>query len=256
MRKTALYSMLLTGFVLFGCSANNQPVNPTTNSNPNTNINTTNQAKIDEQQAKEIALKEAGGGQVTEFSNDMDDYTPNYDITVLNGTTEYEYEISAVDGSILKRSLENHPTGTNTVTIDEAKVKEIVNNQVKGTIVSIKLDHDDARLVYDVTVVDETYKYDFEISAVDGSIVSQDKELINQVSNSTNTQGVTIDEAKAREIALSQVPNGTIIEISFDYEMGVLVYDVTVVEGTTEYDFEISGVDGSIISRSMDSTLD
>lgn len=256
MRKTALYSMLLTGFVLFGCSANNQPVNPTTNSNPNTNINTTNQAKIDEQQAKEIALKEAGGGQVTEFSDDMDDYTPNYDITVLNGTTEYEYEISAVDGSILKRSLENHPTGTNTVTIDEAKVKEIVNNQVKGTIVSIKLDHDDARLVYDVTVVDETYKYDFEISAVDGSIVSQDKELINQVSNSTNTQGVTIDEAKAREIALSQVPNGTIIEISFDYEMGVLVYDVTVVEGTTEYDFEISGVDGSIISRSMDSTLD
>ena len=183
-------------------------------------------------------------------------YTPNYDITVLNGTTEYEYEISAVDGSILKRSLENHPTGTNTVTIDEAKVKEIVNNQVKGTIVSIKLDHDDARLVYDVTVVDETYKYDFEISAVDGSIVSQDKELINQVSNSTNTQGVTIDEAKAREIALSQVPNGTIIEISFDYEMGGLVYDVTVVEGTTEYDFEISGVDGSIISRSMDSTLD
>ena len=256
MRKTALYSMLLTGFVLFGCSANNQPVNPTTNSNPNTNINTTNQAKIDEQQAKEIALKEAGGGQVTEFSYDMDDYTPNYDITVLNGTTEYEYEISSVDGSILKRSLENHPTGTNTVTIDEAKVKEIVNNQVKGTIVSIKLDHDDARLVYDVTVVDETYKYDFEISAVDGSIVSQDKELINQVSNSTNTQGVTIDEAKAREIALSQVPNGTIIEISFDYEMGVLVYDVTVVEGTTEYDFEISGVDGSIISRSMDSTLD
>lgn len=256
MRKTALYSMLLTGFVLFGCSANNQPVNPTTNSNPNTNINTTNQAKIDEQQAKEIALKEAGGGQVTEFSYDMDDYTPNYDITVLNGTTEYEYEISAVDGSILKRSLENHPTGTNTVTIDEAKVKEIVNNQVKGTIVSIKLDHDDARLVYDVTVADETYKYDFEISAVDGSIVSQDKELINQVSNSTNTQGVTIDEAKAREIALSQVPNGTIIEISFDYEMGVLVYDVTVVEGTTEYDFEISGVDGSIISRSMDSTLD
>ena len=46
MRKTALYSMLLTGFVLFGCSANNQPVNPTTNSNPNTNINTTNQQKL------------------------------------------------------------------------------------------------------------------------------------------------------------------------------------------------------------------
>ena len=80
--------------------------------------------------------------------------------------------------------------------------------------------------------------------------------MINQASNSTNTQGVTIDEAKAKEIALGQVPNGTITEISFDYENGVLVYEVTVVEGTTEYDFEISGVDGSIISKSMDSTLD
>ncbi len=256
MRKTVLYSMLLTGFVLFGCSAKHQSVNPTTNSNPNPNINTTNQAKIDEQQAKEIALKEAGGGQVTEFSYDMDDYTPNYDITVLNGTSEYEYEISAVDGTILKRSVENHPTGTNTTTIDEAKVKEIVNDQVKGTIVSIKLDQDDARLVYDVTVVDETYKYEYEISAVDGSIVSQDRELINQASNSTNMQGVTIDEAKAKEIALGQVPNGTITEISFDYEMGILVYGVTVIEGTTEYEFEISGVDGSIISKSMDSRLD
>lgn len=256
MRKTVLYSMLLTGFVLFGCSAKHQLVNPTTNSNPNTNINTTNQAKIDEQQAKEIALKEAGGGQVTEFSYDMDDYTPNYDITVLNGTSEYEYEISAVDGTILKRSVENHPTGTNTTTIDEAKVKEIVNDQVKGTIVSIKLDQDDARLVYDVTVVNETYKYEYEISAVDGSIVSQDRELINQASNSTNMQGVTIDEAKAKEIALGQVPNGTITEISFDYEMGILVYGVTVIEGTTEYEFEISGVDGSIISKSMDSRLD
>ncbi|MBQ1785631.1 MAG: PepSY domain-containing protein [Turicibacter sp.] len=186
MRKTTLYSMLLTGFVLFGCSANQQPVNEATNSNTNTNINTTNQVTIDEAKAKEIALKEAGGGQVTEFSQDMDDYTPNYDITILNGTTEYE----------------------------------------------------------------------FEISAVDGSIVSQDKELINQASNSTNIQGVTIDEAKAKEIALGQVPNGTITEISFDYENGVLVYEVTVVEGTTEYDFEISGVDGSIISKSMDSTLD
>ena len=126
MRKTTLYSMLLTGFVLFGCSANQQPVNEATNSNTNTNINTTNQVTIDEAKAKEIALKEAGGGQVTEFSQDMDDYTPNYDITILNGTSEYEFEISAVDGSILKRSVENHPTGTNATTIDEAKVKEVI----------------------------------------------------------------------------------------------------------------------------------
>ena len=251
MKKTLLYSMLVTGAFLFGCSSAPQTTNPSTtqtetpitSQNPNSTNISGAQVTITEEQAKEIALKEVGSGNVIEFSYDMDDIIPNYDITIVNGTTEYEFEISAVDGSILKRSSEQNPLITNEVKIDEAKVKEIINNQVNGTIVGIKLDRDDYLPVYDVTVVDGTYKYEFEVSAMDGSILSKDQEL-------------NIDQTKAKEIALGQVNSGVIGEFSLDYERGIPVYEITVYEGRTEYEFEISGIDGSIISRSVDTNLD
>lgn len=177
MKKTLLYSMLVTGTFLFGCSQAPQTMNPSNSQVLNSNT----QSKITEEQAKQIALNEAGGGQVAEFSYDMDDITPHYDIKVLNGTTEYELEISAVDGSILKRSNEF---------------------------------------------------------------------------NKVPTSEVKIDEAKAKEIALSQVSGGTIGEFKLDYENGFPVYEITIYEGKTEYDFEISGVDGTIISRSVDNRFD
>lgn len=264
MKKTLLYSMLVTGAFLFGCSSAPQTTNPSTtqtetpitSQNPNSTNISGAQVTITEEQAKEIALKEVGSGNVIEFSYDMDDIIPNYDITIVNGTTEYEFEISAVDGSILKRSSEQNPLITTEVKIDEAKVKEIINNQVNGTIVGIKLDRDDYLPVYDVTVVDGTYKYEFEVSAMDGSILSKDQELINQASNINTNQGLNIDQTKAKEIALGQVNSGVIGEFSLDYERGIPVYEITVYEGRTEYEFEISGIDGSIISRSVDTNLD
>ena len=56
MRKTTLYSMLLTGFVLFGCSATNNQLMRQTNSNTNTNINTTKSGKRLMKQKKQKKL--------------------------------------------------------------------------------------------------------------------------------------------------------------------------------------------------------
>ena len=107
MRKTTLYSMLLTGFVLFGCSANQQPVNQATNSNTNTNINTTNQVTIDEAKAKEIALGQVPNGTITEISFDYENGVLVYEVTVVEGTTEYDFEIIGVDGSIISKSMDS-----------------------------------------------------------------------------------------------------------------------------------------------------
>ena len=63
--------MLFTGTILFGCSQTNQQPNSS-----NT-LNSDDQVNITEDQAKEIALNETGGGQVIEFSSDMNDIVPN-----------------------------------------------------------------------------------------------------------------------------------------------------------------------------------
>lgn len=61
---------------------------------------------ITDEEAKQIALNQMQG-TITEFSRDFDDYIPKYEISIVNGDMEYEYEISAIDGSIIGYSVES-----------------------------------------------------------------------------------------------------------------------------------------------------
>lgn len=61
--------------------------------------------KISAARAKEIALAQVSG-TIVEFSQDFDEYIPKYEITIRNGNVEYEFDISAVDGSILSREVD------------------------------------------------------------------------------------------------------------------------------------------------------
>ncbi len=83
--------------------------NPTTTpqqpaiQNPSTPIQSIN---ISDEEAKQIALNQMQG-TITEFSRDFDDYIPKYEISIVNGDMEYEYEISAIDGSVIGYSVES-----------------------------------------------------------------------------------------------------------------------------------------------------
>lgn len=70
-----------------------------------TNINSST-IKTTVSQAKEIALAKVGGGVITDFSQDFDKRISKYEVSVRNGNTEYEFEISAVDGTILSREVD------------------------------------------------------------------------------------------------------------------------------------------------------
>jgi len=65
---------------------------------------------ISEQQAKDIALKEAQGGQITKFKLDRENGRMVYEIEVMNGNIEKDYEIDAETGAIVKLEQEqkNH----------------------------------------------------------------------------------------------------------------------------------------------------
>ncbi len=61
---------------------------------------------ISDEEAKQIALNQVQG-TITEFSRDFDEYIPKYEISIVSGDIEYEYDISAVDGSIIGYSAES-----------------------------------------------------------------------------------------------------------------------------------------------------
>lgn len=57
---------------------------------------------ISADKAKEIALKESGGGKIVDFELDSDDGFQYYEVEVVNGNTEFEMEINAADGSLME----------------------------------------------------------------------------------------------------------------------------------------------------------
>ena len=80
--------------------------------------------------------------------------------------------------------------------------------------------------------------------------------LTSKSGTGTTSQGTTqsnyITADRAKEIALAEVPGGTVSKCQLDRDDGRLVYEVEVYSGTTEYDFEIDAQTGSILSRDVD----
>lgn len=73
--------------------------------NPNLAPSSPNTAPIiSEEEAKELALQQAPGGQVMNVTYENDPYDPYYNINVTLGNYEYDIEISALSGEVIKNN--------------------------------------------------------------------------------------------------------------------------------------------------------
>lgn len=64
-------------------------------------------AYIGAEKAKQIALKETGGGHVTKVVFDMDDGVPVYEVEIIKDAYEYDIEIHAKTGKILDFEMDS-----------------------------------------------------------------------------------------------------------------------------------------------------
>lgn len=138
--------------------------------------------------------------------------------------------------------------------IDEERAKAIALEQVpNGTIVEVSHDLDDLRPNYEFTLQEENYEYEIEVDAYTGTITKINQQFkIFDGSTTDNTTEITIDEAKAKEIALSQVPNGKVIKASFDGDEYIPNYEINIVADGYEYEFEIDARDGRMLKMQKD----
>ena len=61
---------------------------------------------------------------------------------------------------------------------------------------------------------------------------------------------ITQDQAKA--IVMKEVPNGQITKMELDYDHGRQVYEIEVIDGNVERDFDIDAETGTIVKMDMD----
>ena len=147
---------------------------------------------------------------------------------------------------------------TSTGTVDEAAAQKIALEHAgvkaaDATITKSKLDYEDGRQVYDIEWYAGGAKYDYEIAADTGEIISSAYEEKTMGADSRN---VTVSEADAKQTALGRVSGATqkdIYEWKFDYDDGRPEYEGKIIYGGTEYDFTIDASSGAVIEWEAES---
>ena len=228
---------------------------------------------IGTEKAKSIALEAAGvtASQVQNLrvERDYDDGQLEYEIEFYVGSTEYDYVISGVDGTILEQDVEQEggshttqPTQPSTGSdIGAEKAKSIALSHAGFTAsqvqrLKVEKDYDDGRLEYEVEFYAGTTEYDYTISGTDGTILKQDKEEHGGSQTTQPSAGSDIGAEKAKSIALSdagftasQVQN---LQVEKDNDDGRLEYQVEFRVNGTEYEYTISAADGTILEKDID----
>lgn len=158
--------------------------------------------------AKEAALAHAGfkasDVNFTKTKLDYDDGQQVYEIEFVKGNTEYDYDINAADGAVIKFSKEqiksnansgNGPSQTTTpsgngnnssssqssnyIGVDKAKsiaLKDAGVSASAATFTKAKLDRDDGRVRYEIEFFAGDMEYEYEIDPVSGKILDKDSE--------------------------------------------------------------------------------
>ena len=187
----------VTGVIIDSSEGQSQPAQATdggasadgANSSWTSSQSTDGSTAITEDQAREIALADAGltAEEVTFLKTklDRDDGRLVYDVEFYTADyTEYDYEIDAADGTILSSDFDAEgytaPTDSATaITADQAK--EIALAEVPGATVDdiyeFELDRDDGRLEYEGAIWYDGTEYEFTIDGYSGAIRSWEADL-------------------------------------------------------------------------------
>ena len=136
------------------------------------------QVKVTEQQAKDIVTKEAPNGQITKFKLDKEHGKMVYEVEVMEGNVEKEFDIDAETGAILKSETETKDKILETPKISYEQSKEIALKQSKdGKFKEIELKHKKGILVYDVELSEGLMDREFIIDANTGEILRHKKDF-------------------------------------------------------------------------------
>lgn len=153
----------------------------------NYNSGNSGKSNISKTKAKEIALKHAGvkssQADFTKVKLDKDDGVSVYEIDFNTDNAEYDYEIHAKTGEVLKaeyEAVENNNSGKKQITAAEAKkiaLKHAGYSENEVSRLKCKKDTDDGVTVYEVEFTKGNVEYEYEINASTGKIISWDSDI-------------------------------------------------------------------------------
>ncbi len=104
---------------------------------------------------------------------------------------------------------------------------------------------------YEFTVVDDMNRYEIQVDAKNGQIISVDQTPIfrdNLSANDAQRVASAISLQRVREIAQERSPNALIVDMDRDVDSDRVVYNVEMMANNSEIDMQIDGMTGRILS--------
>ena len=115
-----------------------------------------------------------------ETDRDWDDGRWEYEIEFWSGSTEYDYEISGTDGTILKRESKVHAVSVDSIISAEAARDAALAHAglSLSDVWDLEVDEelDDRTPHYDVEFKGAGMEYEYEIDAASGSVLHYEKD--------------------------------------------------------------------------------
>ncbi|MDD2364192.1 MAG: PepSY domain-containing protein, partial [Eubacteriales bacterium] len=215
-----------------------------------------------------------------EVELDTDDGYLIYEVEFKHNNTEYEYDIDAISGKILKFETDGRgvsrpsdPQGTDKDSSSEIisqvaaldialKHAGVTRNQLHD--LEIELDRDDGRRLYEIEFEVGNTEYEYDIDAVSGRILKSEVDGRQGSKTSDSQQGSTkpstssglLSQDAALDIALKHagVTRNQLreLEIELDRDDGRRYYEIEFEVGNTEYEYDIDAVSGRILDFEID----
>lgn len=243
-------------------------------------------AYIGPEAAKEAALKHAGvsasDATFVEAEYDYDDGRMVYEVEFHVKGTEYDCEIDAQTGEVVKYKTEQNGANTggssaNTSSfIGESAAKAAALSHAGVSESSTKycnawLEYDDGRAeCYEVEFMAGNTRYEYKIALTSATVLESERESYggsgssgqstgqsgSQTSGSSGTSSTDIGAEKAKSIALNHAgvsaSQTSEMKVEQDWDDGVLEYEVEFKAGGVEYEYTIHGGTGQILKYESD----
>lgn len=268
---------------LEGQTSDDQQSSGASNTAPITTSGSASQsAYIGLEAAKQAALNHAGvsASQATflEAEYDYDDGRMVYEVEFHVNGTEYEYEIDAQTGDVVKHKTEQNGTNTggssaNTSSyIGESAAKAAALKHAGVSESSTKycnawLEYDDGRPeCYEVEFMAGNTRYEYKIALTSATVLESEQEgyggsgssgqSTGQSGSGSGTSSTDIGAEKAKSIALNHAgvsaSQASQMKVERDTDDGVLEYEVEFKAGGKEYEYTIHGGTGQILKYESD----
>lgn len=192
---------------------------------------------------------------------DQDDGRQSYEVELVYDGVEYEYELDAVSGAVLRQKQEQYRLSRVEQqaerTYQQALEIALQEGQLSAKTVEVRKNHlheEDGRPAYAVVLASDGQEFAYQIDAKTGAVLEAAQSKAQAVDQAAGGAGdgaaADIGAAQAKAIALQHAgvaeSDASDWSVEADHHRGQLVYEVEFEVGKTEYEYEIDGASGEI----------